>query len=301
MLNKSAHYPRRRSQKDGTIPRMIQTVSAQKRAPMTTQLPDRRVPLTSAPNMRDLGGIPVTGGVVQPGLIYRSASLAKLDDADESAFAKLDITTVYDLRTAAERDGAPDRLPDGTRTIWLDVLSDAADNITASLPQFLADPAALEAAFGNGRANEYLAEANRNFVSMRSALTAYRRFYLDLIDENRTGAALFHCTTGKDRTGWAATSLLLLLGATEEDVRADYLETNTDLAPALQPMLDALRDKGVNTDLLQPILGVRDSYLDAALDELRTQYGNIENYARAGLELTDAQIDTLRTRFISTR
>ncbi|WP_373426996.1 tyrosine-protein phosphatase [Microbacterium sp. SORGH_AS_0888] len=29
---------------------------------------------------------------------------------------------------------------------------------------------------------------------------------LSLIDENRQGAALFPCTTGKDRTGWAAAS-----------------------------------------------------------------------------------------------
>ena len=136
-----------------------------------------------------------------------------------------------------------------------------------------------------------------NCLSLPSALAAYRSFYLDLIDENRTGAALFHCTTGKDRTGWAAASFLLLLGASEDDVRADYLETNTDLTPALQPMLAALKAKGVPTELLDPILGVRDSYLDAALDEVRTRYGTIDNYARDGLGLTDPQIDALRRRF----
>lgn len=249
--------------------------------------------------MRDLGGIPVAGGVVQPGMLYRSASLAQLDEADENAFAELEITTVYDLRTAAERDDAPDHLPAGTRTLWLDVLADAPANAAASIPQFLANPAALETTLADGRAELYLTDANRQFVSMPSALTAYRSYYLDLIDENRTGAALFHCTTGKDRTGWAAASFLLLLGADEDDVRADYLETNTDLAPRLQPMLDALGAKGVNTDLLKPILEVRDSYLDAALDEVRTQYGDIGNYARSGLKLTDAQIDSLRERFIS--
>jgi protein-tyrosine phosphatase len=267
---------------------------------LTDQLPDRRVLLASAPNMRDLGGIPVTGGVVRPGLLYRSASLAKLDGPDQAAFAKLGITTVYDLRAAAERDGALDQLPERTRTVWLDVVADAPDNVAASIPKLLADPAALENMLGGGRADGYLADANRKFVTMPSALTAYRQFYLDLIDEHRTGAALFHCTTGKDRTGWAATSFLLLLGASEDDVRADYLETNIDLAPALQPMLDALEAQGVNTVLLEPILGVRDSYLDAALDEVRSQYGTIENYARAGLGLTDQQIDTLRIRFIST-
>ncbi|UNK71458.1 tyrosine-protein phosphatase [Microbacterium sp. H1-D42] len=265
---------------------------------MATHLPDRRILLASAPNMRDLGGIPVVGGVVRPGMIFRSASLAKLDPEDASMFVKLGITTVYDLRTAAERDGALDQLFDGARSVWLDVVADAPQNIAARIPDLLSDPAALEGLLGGGRADGYLAEANREFVSMASALAAYRRFYLDLIDENRTGAALFHCTTGKDRTGWAAASLLLLLGASEDDVRADYLETNADLAPTLQPMLDALDAQGVNTALLQPILGVRDSYLDAALDEVRLSYGDIESYARAGLGLTDEQLAMLRRRFI---
>ncbi len=248
--------------------------------------------------MRDLGGIPVAGGVVRRGALYRSASLAKLDGADESVFAKLGITTVYDLRTAAERDGALDRLPDEVRSVWLDVVADAPDNVAASIPKLLADPVALEEQLGGGRADGYLADANRKFVSMPSALIAYRRFYLDLLDERRRGAALFHCTTGKDRTGWAATSFLLLLGASEDDVRADYLETNTDLAPVLQPVLDALSEKGVSTELLQPILGVRDSYFDAGLDELRSRYGTIEGYARSGLGLTEQQVDALRTRFV---
>lgn len=267
--------------------------------PLTDQLPDRRVVLASAPNMRDLGGIPVASGAVQTGALYRSASLAKLDASDQATLTRLEITTVYDLRTASERDGALDRLPEGTRTVWLDVVADAPDNVAASIPALLADPSALEAMLGDGRADQYLADANRTFISLPSALTAYRRFYLDLIDEHRTGAALFHCTTGKDRTGWAAASFLLLLGASEEDVRADYLETNTDLAPTLQPMLEALAARGVNTALLQPILGVRDSYLDAALDELRQRYGTVENYAQTGLGLTDQQIGALRSRFIA--
>jgi protein-tyrosine phosphatase len=137
-------------------------------------------------------------------------------------------------------------------------------------------------------------EANRNFVSLPSALDAYRAFYLDLIDETRTGAALFHCTTGKDRTGWAATSFLLLLGADEADVRADYLETNTDLAPMTEPILDFAASKGVDGELLRPLLGVRDSYFDATLDEMRTQFGAVEDYAINGLKLTAEQITALR-------
>ena len=73
---------------------------------MPTHPLDRRVLLKTAPNFRDLGDIAVAGGTVRPGALYRSATLAKLDGDDVAAVARLDIRTVYDLRTAAERDGA---------------------------------------------------------------------------------------------------------------------------------------------------------------------------------------------------
>lgn len=37
-----------------------------------------------------------------------------------------------------------------------------------------------------------------------------------------SGAVVFHCTAGKDRTGILAAILLLLLGARDEDILADY-------------------------------------------------------------------------------
>ena len=38
----------------------------------------------------------------------------------------------------------------------------------------------------------------------------------------QSGAVLFHCTAGKDRTGVLAALLYLLLGVAEEDIIADY-------------------------------------------------------------------------------
>ncbi|MCA1006646.1 tyrosine-protein phosphatase [Rhodococcus hoagii] len=263
---------------------------------MTAYPIDRRVLLASAPNFRDLGGIEVGDGSVRAGALFRSATLAKLDDDDLIAFSGLGVTTVYDLRTAAERDGALDHLPDTARTVWLDVLADNAHNAAAT-GLLMTDPVAYAETITDGRGIAQMEEANRNFVSLPSALAAYRAFYLDLIDDNRTSSALFHCTTGKDRTGWAATSFLLLLGAAEGDVRADYLETNTDLAPMTDPILAFAASKGVDPELIRPLLGVRESYFDAALDEMRTRFGTIDGYARDGLGLTAGQLVTLRERF----
>ncbi|MGC0362139.1 protein-tyrosine phosphatase [Rhodococcus sp. 27YEA15] len=267
---------------------------------MTTEPLDRRVSLASAPNLRSLGGISVTGGTVRPDTLYRSATLAHLADEDVTAFEALEITTVYDFRTAAEREGALDRLPEGSRTIWLDVLADNADNAAAT-GLLMTDPAAYAATVDAGRGIAQMEEANRNFVSLPSALTAYRSFYLDLIDRNRTGAALFHCTTGKDRTGWAAASFLLFLGAAEEDVLSDYLQTNIDLAPMTDPILAFVESKDIDPELIRPLLGVRESYLGAALDEMRIRFGTVEDYLRDGLGLTSEDVAVLRERFTQAR
>lgn len=264
---------------------------------MTAPL-DRRIPLQSAANFRDLGGLSGGDGVVRPGTIYRSATLARLRGDDIAAFGDLGIRTVYDLRTAAERAASPDVLPADVRSVGLDVLAGSTTDVAASVGQLVSDPSGLAATLGDGRAVALMEQSYRNIVSLPSALRAYRAFYLDLIDADRAGGALFHCTTGKDRTGWAAASLLLLLGVSEDDVRNDYLETNTDLTPALQPIIDAAASQGVDTDLLMPVLGVRIEYLDAALDEARTRWGSIEGYALDGLDISAEQLGGLRKRLL---
>jgi protein tyrosine/serine phosphatase len=56
---------------------------------------------------------------------------------------------------------------------------------------------------GGGKAETMFEKGYREIVSLPSALDAYHRFFSDLAEEQHR-PALFHCTTGKDRTGWAA-------------------------------------------------------------------------------------------------
>lgn len=266
---------------------------------MTEKL-DRRIPLATAPNMRDLGGLPVEGGVVTPRSVFRSASLANLNDEDTHKFSELDITTVYDLRTADERQSAPDRIPAKTTSIPLDVLADSKVAAAANIGKIMGNPKAMAAALEQaGSATALLEDSYRDIIALPSALAAYRAFYQGLADGERQGSVLFHCTTGKDRTGWAAASLLMLLGADDTVVREDYLQTNTDLLPALQPFIDKIAEAGVDPSFVMPILGVQESYLDTALDEVDSRFGSLESYFTQGLGLDAGTIDAVRKRFIA--
>jgi len=260
---------------------------------------DRRVPLRTAANMRDLGGLAVDGGVFAPRKVFRSASLAGLSDEDQRAFAELGIRTVYDFRTAGERSDAPDLVPETIPSVPLDVLADSPVAAAANINALVSDPSLLAGVLDGGRAESLLQDSYRDIVRLPSALAAYREFYRGLADADRAGAALFHCTTGKDRTGWAAASLLALLGADDATIRADYLQTNTDLLPTLQPVIDRAEAAGVDPELLLPVLGVRESYLDAAFEEVETRFGTIEGYFDTGLGLDAAMIDALRGRLVA--
>jgi protein-tyrosine phosphatase len=248
------------------------------------------IAIATVPNLRDLGGWPVRGGgQVRRRLLYRSTELDKLAGADLAAFAALGIRSVYDLRTEAERTARPDRLPEGTEHIVVDVLAGSVDAAPAELFKVAGDPRAAEALLGGGKGLALFEKGYREIVTLPSAGVAYHRLFSDLAHaEHRP--ALFHCATGKDRTGWAAASLLLLFGVPDDLVMKEYLLTNTELLPAEKPLLDRFRALGGDPEVLRPVVEVAPEYLEAALDEMRRTFGAVEGYFAEGLGLdTEAQ------------
>jgi len=250
------------------------------------------------PNLRDLGGWPTRdGGRVRAGLLYRSTALDKLAGEDMAAFMGLGIRSVYDLRTAAEREAQPDRLPPGAEYVVVDVLKDSADAAPAQLLKVLSNPQAAEKMLGGGKAEPLFELGYREIVSLPSACVGYQRLFSDLTREEHR-PALFHCTTGKDRTGWAAASLLTLLGVSDDLVMKEYLLTNTQLLPAEKPIFDQFQALGGDPDVLLPVLAVAPEYLNAALDEMRKRFGAIEGYFSEALKIDEGAQKALRAAFV---
>ncbi|WP_367137227.1 MULTISPECIES: tyrosine-protein phosphatase [Streptomyces] len=258
-------------------------------------------------NLRDLGGIALTGdSAVRPGLLLRSGQLDRLDPAADPAVAALGIHTVVDLRTEHEREERPDQVPAGARLIVADVMAGSAaaraaaagDGVPARLDSVLGSPAVAEEHLGGGKAEKLLCDSYRSFVTSESACSAYARL-LSALAEPDCGPLLFHCTAGKDRTGWAAAVILLLLGADEETVRAEYLAVNPAVRAAFAPLSDRFTAAGGDPEIADAILGVRSAYLTAALEEMERTYGGVEAYVRGGLGIPDAAVDRIRARCIA--
>ncbi|MGZ6260343.1 MAG: tyrosine-protein phosphatase [Candidatus Limnocylindrales bacterium] len=255
--------------------------------------------LTTVVNLRDVGGHATRqGGRVRRGLLYRSGNLSELDGADRLALEHLGLRMIYDLRSDAERSRMPDRLPTGAEYVPLDLLAGVMEGSPGQLFAVIDEPERAEAVLGGGRAERIFTEQYRHFVSLPSARAGLGRLFRDLGEPSRR-PALIHCATGKDRTGWAAAALLLLLGVPTETVEEDYLASGPRLAGLHQPFFDAFRARGGDPALFEPIMAVRADYLETALDELHRRYGTIEAYFARGLGIAGPAQDALRDAFLT--
>ncbi|MBT0993880.1 tyrosine-protein phosphatase [Cellulomonas sp. DKR-3] len=245
-------------------------------------------------NLRDVGGRPTSdGGTVARGVAYRSAELASPAVAEDPELARLAIRTVVDLRTASERGQRPDVVPPGARHVVLDVLADLPPQAAGQIPAILADPSAAARTLDGLDIAGAMVATYRELVVSTSARAAYAAFVRLVIDPDAT-PLLFHCTAGKDRTGWAATILLLAAGVDDDGVRAEFLGVNPAVRTTFAPLLHRLEAAGVDPGLLAPALEVRPEYLETALATVRDEHGSFDAYLTDGLGLSTLEVEALR-------
>ena len=262
------------------------------------QEPGAVIPIPGVPNLRDLGGWRTAGGGrVRHRLVYRAAEPFTLDDEGRGEFAALGIRTVFDFRSEAECERRPDTVPDGARRVHVDVMADSTQGAPVHVAQLLDDPQQADEMLTSGKSVYLFERGYRELVDLPSAHENYRAVFNGVADAaNRP--ALIHCTTGKDRTGWAAASLLMVLGVSDDDVMCDYLLTNKELMPVMQTVLAKFAAVGGDPELLLPIVGVESDYLDAALDEMHSKYGSVERYFDLALGIDAADQQGLRAIFV---
>ncbi|MGW5634416.1 tyrosine-protein phosphatase [Streptomyces sp. NPDC003832] len=245
-------------------------------------LADRLIELDGTVNFRDAGGYRTKDGHwVRMGEVYRSDALNHLTDADLAKLARLGISTVFDLRMESERAAAPDRVPAGATYTVADVVGDSG--AFTSLPTTGAEAAAM------------MVEGEKAMVSGDSARAAYSTVYAGVADDDERGV-LYHCTAGKDRTGWSSAALLTALGVPGDTVMADYLASNTYRAAVNEATLAAL--PAARAEIYKPLLDVRPEYLDSGFQEVREEYGSFNGYLREGLGIDARELRELKSELL---
>ncbi|MDB5898910.1 MAG: hypothetical protein JWP41_2512, partial [Ramlibacter sp.] len=134
--------------------------------------------------------------------LYRSDHLGALDEDDAAQIRALGITRVLDFRGAHERTSAACRLPE----VCVHSLP-----IEPTIVQKLGDLVASGHSLTAADVTQHMEETYRGFV--RDSTPRFAEFFQYLLASNEP--TVFHCTAGKDRTGFAAALLLKAMGATD--------------------------------------------------------------------------------------
>lgn len=242
--------------------------------------PDRHWPLQGASNFRDLGGYPTADGrQLRWKQIYRSDHLGALTADDHAALQRAGVTRALDFRGLHERAETPYHVPGLTQhTLPIEptVVQRMHDLVAQGQRLTAADTVAL------------MEDLYRSLV--QEAAPQFAGFFEQVLAHD--GALVFHCTAGKDRTGFAAALLLLALGVPRDLVVQDYLLTNElyrrpPMPPGTLP-----------TEAVAVLWRVQASFLEAAMQAIDQHQGGLDTYLAQALGVGPAEREALAARYL---
>ncbi len=242
--------------------------------------------LTGIDNFRDIAGLTTAyttthDGVMRAGVFYRSNALTPAG-SDLATLNSLNISTVVDLRSPAEIAAQADTLPAGSRYVAVDLIGNNGAFVIDISKMNVSD------------VDTMMEEGERSFVTSDYARQGLGEVFRELAAAD--DAALFHCTAGKDRTGWVSAVLQTIAGVSDGDIMANYLATNDYTADRVNATLAYLPES--MRDTYAALMGVRGSWLQAGLDQVVSSYGSMDNYLKSGLGLDQATIYVLRGKMV---
>ncbi|MCU1644380.1 MAG: protein-tyrosine-phosphatase [Nocardia sp.] len=257
--------------------------------------------LTNAPNARDIGGFLTwgAGGKLASGQVFRSDALNKLDAGDQQKLVSAGITKSIDFRSPAERGQNPDKLPDSIPEESLPVYDPNNDFYLFLAKAVQGGPAAQQQLLGDGKAAQFMVGYYRwmiiDPIARQQFGTAFKMI------ANSSGSILYHCTAGKDRTGWMTAILMSALGVPKWRIYQDYLASNENLKVENDATLKAMVASGKVTDpsLFEPVLGVDRSYLDGSFDQVEQSFGSFDAFLSKGLDIDDATVNALKAKLLN--
>jgi protein-tyrosine phosphatase len=242
----------------------------------TSERPTVAPLLQGASNFRDVGGYPTTGGQrVKRGHVFRSDHLAALSEADVARLKLLGVRHSLDFRGTAECATTPYAI-DGIERVALTIEPTVIARMQALVAQGVVPTTEETVAL--------MCETYRNFVN-RNADT-YSRFMKHLLEQPTP--QVFHCTAGKDRTGFAAALLLSALGVDRATIEHDYLLTNQ-----LYKRDARLEGQG-HPHVMKVLWQVQPEFLHAAFDAVDTQHGGMTDYLHGAIGLSPQELSELR-------
>lgn len=253
----------------------------------------RRLDLEGAPNIRDLGGYATSdGGNTRWGKIFRAGRLSTLTDKDKATLAAFDLRVICDFRREDE---------------YLRDVTDLGEQARVAIHNLAISPgdhsrSIAESDFSQVSGDEmfnWMVMINRELALKQTG--TYRRMFELLLDTD-DGGFLFHCSAGKDRTGFAAALILSALDVPRETIMDDYLLTAQYYPPKgeLEYLASKYADNDSELDLsvFKALMDTREEYLSAAFAAIDESYDSVTDYLAAEIGVGAEQRKRLKERYV---
>ena len=270
---------------------------------------ERSLGLTMVDNARELGGYMTRDGrQIKRGLLLRTAKLSNATAGDiDKLVNEYRLHTIIDFRMGAEAAAEPDPEIEGTERHNISIMNEM--ELKKQREMMDMDPGDLmkDPIKGFKTALELKIVSDEmyiNFLDNEAGKKGFEEFFRLLLDESPDRAVLWHCTSGKDRTGLAAVLLMTALGVDREVCMEDFLltnEFNKDKIAQTRMFLNlALKpeDKHLLNDMLVVLDGVNERFMEKAIDFMDNKYGSVMDYINNELHITDSEIEELKEKYL---
>ena len=265
--------------------------------------------LTGVTNARQLGGyVAEDGRKVKDGVLIRCGALAGATEEDIRILSEdYNVKLIIDFRNANDAGRKPDPEINGAVNLTVPVWD---ENINAVTMQ---DFMALMAEFGDQPGRSDLESIRRGYMGAdpdlyikqnfqaEISIEGFRQFFDLLLEQEEGTGIIFHCSSGKDRTGSAAVLLLTVLGVDRETAIKDYALTNVILKDSLDEMVAQSSQYDATEEELEAVFttnGVNPSWMEHTFDYAEEQAGSMLEYIKQVYGITDEEIQILRDKYL---
>ncbi len=247
-------------------------------------------------NIRDVGGILLKNNrIIKRKCILRSASLDKItDEGILKLKSDYNLSHIYDLRSLVEIEELPDKKIENVKFTHLEIVKADMSNLNVPLnsKRFIV-PHTPDIIFKN----------YQEYAVGKDAINCYRKFFNDLIYGNET-CVLFHCRSGKDRTGILALLIEYILGANKKDMEEDYLLVNKINKEDIDLYVKKARkitNDPYRLNLVKMCVGTSLELLNQFYLAINNEYGGLDNYILKALDIDDNKRKILIEKYTETR
>lgn len=234
-------------------------------------------------NFRELGGYETSDGHhVKSGCFYRSSPIILQSEEEREEFKKLNIKTILDFRSSNEREETPNSQIEGCTYISCSAIPEEQLGGNFDLPML----------FKTGKIAQLTDYVKEIYKQLPFNNKAYRILF-DLLRKNEI-PIVFHCSAGKDRTGFAAYLILRTLGVSDEIAMKDYLLSNEYRKEENEKLVQQM-PQITQADIL---IYVMEECLQSSIEAIIEKYGDFESYLAAEYEVTKEEIKTFREKYL---